>query len=84
MQRTLGRIVAFVMAFLATSAAAQPASDEQQLRDIQQGLAQAWLQKDRANIETVLGREWSVGQVGGSLLTRATVLGPFFEGVQPR
>jgi len=48
LHRTLSLIVAFFMAFHATSAAAQPASDEQQLRDIQQGLAQAWLQKDRA------------------------------------
>jgi hypothetical protein len=77
MLRTLGLIVAC----LATSAAAQPASDEQQLRGIQQGLARAWLQKDRAYIETVLGPEWSVTQADGSLLTRATVLGPFFDGV---
>jgi hypothetical protein len=77
MLRTLGLIVAF----LATSAAAQPASDEQQLRDTQQGLARAWLQKDRAYIETVLGPEWSVTQADGTLLTPATVLGPFFDGV---
>src|SRR5437762_8236739 len=58
MIRTLG----LIGAFLATSAATQPASDEQQLRDIQQGLARAWMQKDRAYIETVLGPEWSVTQ----------------------
>lgn len=73
--------LSLIVAFLATSAAAQPASDEQQLRDIQQGLARAWLQKDRTYIESVLGPEWSVTQADGTLLTRASVLGPFFDGV---
>jgi hypothetical protein len=81
MLRTLGLIVVFLVAFLASSPAAQAANDEQQLRDIQQGLARAWLQKDRAYIETVLAPEWSVTQADGSLLTRTTALGPFFDGV---
>jgi hypothetical protein len=70
MHRTLGLIVALFATLLAAAAAAQPASDEQQLRDIQQGLARAWLQKDRAYIETVFAPEWSVTQADGSLLTR--------------
>ena len=66
MQRTLGLIVAFVMAFLAPSAATQAASDEQQLRDIQQGLARAaegpGLRRDGARAGV------SVTQADGSLL----------------
>jgi uncharacterized protein (TIGR02246 family) len=60
----------------------QPASDEQQLRDIQRRLARAWLQRDRAFIETVLAPEWSVTQADGHVLTRAEVLGPFFDGLR--
>jgi uncharacterized protein DUF4440 len=66
---------------LSTPGAAQTGDDEQQLRDIQQRLARAWLQKDRAFIERVLAPEWSVTQPDGQVLTRAMVLGPFFESV---
>ncbi len=58
------------------------ANDEQQLRDIQQRLARAWLQHDRAFIESVLAPEWSVTQPDGQVLTRATVLGTFFDGLK--
>ena len=63
-------------------AAETPAPDERQLREIQQRLARAWLQKDRAYLESVLATEWSVTQPDGRILTRAAVLGPFFDGVQ--
>ena len=43
----------------------QSVNDEQELRDIQQGLARAWRQRDRAFIETVLASEWSVTQPDG-------------------
>ena len=60
---------------------AQGTDEEQQLRDIQQALARAWLQKDRAYIEGVLASEWTVTQPDGQVLTRATVLGSFFDSV---
>jgi hypothetical protein len=66
---------------LPTEAAAPLVSDEQQLRDIEADLARAWLHKDRAYIENVLAPVWSVTQPDGQMLTRATVLGPFFDGV---
>jgi len=62
-------------------AGAQPSNDERQLHDIQQQLARAWSQKDRAYIEGVLAPEWSVTQPDGQVLARATVLGPFFDAV---
>jgi ketosteroid isomerase-like protein len=56
-------------------------SDEQALRDIEQGIARAWMQKDRAFIESVLAVEWSVTQADGTMLTRQTVLATFFDAV---
>jgi uncharacterized protein (TIGR02246 family) len=63
-------------------AVAQPTNDEQQLRDIQQRLARAWVQRDRASIESVLAPEWSVTQPDGQVLTRSEVLGTFFDSVK--
>src|SRR5713226_10708663 len=66
---------------LSTPAGAQPSNDERQLQDIQQQLARAWSKKDRAYIESVLAPQWSVTQPDGQVLTRATVLGTFFDSV---
>lgn len=59
-------------------------TDEQQLQDIQQRLAQAWVQRDRAFIESVLAPEWSVTQPDGQVLSRTAVLGTFFDSVKLR
>jgi ketosteroid isomerase-like protein len=56
--------------------------DEQQLRDIQQRLARAWVERDHKFIEGVLAPEWSVTQPDGQVLTRATVVGPMFDTVR--
>lgn len=61
--------------------AASPSGDEQELRDIEQGIARAWLQRDRAFLETVLAPEWTVTQADGTMLTRNIVLGEFFDAV---
>jgi hypothetical protein len=53
--------------------------DERELLDIQQQLARAWVERDRAFIERVLAPEWSVTQADGSILTRANVLRSAFE-----
>jgi ketosteroid isomerase-like protein len=53
--------------------------DERQLRDIQQQLARAWVEHDRAVIERILAPEWSVTQANGSLLSRAALLRTAFE-----
>jgi hypothetical protein len=53
--------------------------DEFQLRDIQQQLARAWVERDRAFIERILAPEWSVTQANGSILSRANVLRSAFE-----
>jgi Domain of unknown function (DUF4440) len=53
--------------------------DDYQLRDIQQQLARAWVERDRAFIERILAPEWSVTQANGSILSRANVLRSAFE-----
>jgi ketosteroid isomerase-like protein len=53
--------------------------DEQQLRDIQQQLARAWVQRDRDFIERVLAPEWKVTQANGSVLARTDVLRSAFD-----
>jgi len=55
--------------------------DEQDLRDIVQGIARAWLHRDRAFLELVLAPEWTVTQADGTTITRSTVLGEFFDAV---
>ena len=52
----------------------QRSEDEKQLLMIQQQLARAWVEQDRAFIERVLAPEWSVTQADGTIRSRATVL----------
>jgi hypothetical protein len=52
----------------------QSSADEKQLLMIQQQLARAWVERDRAFIERVLAPEWSVTQADGTIRSRAAVL----------
>jgi hypothetical protein len=66
----------------ASSVTAPAASrDERNLRDVEQGVARAWLRRDRAFLERVLAPEWTVTQADGTILTRSAVLGEFFDAV---
>jgi hypothetical protein len=53
--------------------------DEHQLRDIQQQLARAWVERDHAFIERILAPEWSVTQANSTILSRANLLRGAFE-----
>jgi hypothetical protein len=66
----------------ASSLTARPSPDEQHLLDIEQGLARAWLERDRAFLERVLAPGWTVTQPDGTILDRSTVLGEFFDAVR--
>jgi ketosteroid isomerase-like protein len=44
------------------------------LRDIEEGLALAWVEGNRAFIEEVLADDWAVTDLTGRVLTRAEVL----------
>src|SRR5947207_2529787 len=63
-------------------AGADATSDEQQLREIQQGLARAWVQRDRGFIEGVIAPEWTSIQPDGRVLTRLALVGPYFAAVR--
>ena len=56
------------------SGSSQSSADEKQLLMIQQQLARAWVERDRAFIERVLAPEWSVTQGDGTIRSRAAVL----------
>jgi hypothetical protein len=66
----------------ASSFTTRTSPDEQELRDIEQGLARAWLNRDRAFLERVLAPGWSVTQPDGTMLDRKAVLGEFFDAVR--
>jgi hypothetical protein len=66
----------------ASSLTVRTSPDEQELRDIEQGLARAWLNRDRAFLERVLAPGWSVTQPDGTMLDRNAVLGEFFDAVR--
>src|SRR5947207_15245886 len=70
-------LVSVAAILLGAIATAQP-DDERRLKDIEQQLARAWSQHDRAFIESVLAPEWNVTQANGEVLSRAVVVGTFF------
>lgn len=79
----LGRQLVLLVGLLCVPMLALAAADdEQQLRDIQQRLARAWVERNHKFIESVLAPEWSVTQADGQVLTRATVLGQMFDRVR--
>src|SRR5215216_4623673 len=51
----------------------------QELTDIQQQLAKAWMAGDRAAIERIIAPDWSVTGTDGRVSTRADVLRDVFE-----
>ena len=53
--------------------------DEHELRALEQQLARAWATRDRATIERVLARDWSVTTPDGATVSRAAVLGATFD-----
>jgi hypothetical protein len=81
MTRSNMLLVSVAASLFAATATAQSADDERRLKDIEQQLARAWSQHDRAFIESVLAPEWSVTQANGEVLSRALVLGTFFDAV---
>ncbi len=72
-----GSAAAFVLAL----AAIQPGGADavSQLTDIQQQLARAWVAGDRAAIERMIARDWTVTGPDGQVSTRADVLRDVFE-----
>jgi hypothetical protein len=57
------------------------ANDSQQLEEIQNQLAQAWIKHDRSTIERILAPEWMVTHTDGRMSTKEEVLRDFDTGV---
>lgn len=64
---------------MAKSQQKQRSSAKDDLIRIEQTLARAWPDKDRAAIEKILAPEWSVTDASGHVLSRDTVLRDYFE-----
>ena len=54
-------------------------TDIQQLKRIQQQLAEAWVARDRDTIERLVAPDWIVTHVAGQRLTRSDVLRDMLE-----
>ena len=54
------------------------------LRGIEERLAAAWIEGDRASIEQILADDWSVTDLTGRVLTKAEVLKEAFEAKERR
>lgn len=58
-------------------AAAQAASVD--FAQIEQQLARAWVESDRATIDRIIASDWTTTAITGQLLTRAEVMADFFR-----
>lgn len=68
---------------LAPVASGQPA-DTQAILDIEQRLAQAWVDRDRKAIDAILADEWSVTDASGRVLTKQQVMQESFGSTERR
>jgi uncharacterized protein (TIGR02246 family) len=68
-----------LVAVAALAAMAQNRSPVDELVQLQQRLMRAWIDGDRAYVESVLASDWTTTDVSGQVLTRATVLREVFE-----
>ena len=65
--------------FVTVAEQKQRSSAAHDLIRIEQTLARAWPDGDRASIEKILAPEWSVTDASGHVLSRDTVLRAYFE-----
>jgi uncharacterized protein (TIGR02246 family) len=72
-----------LLATLAAVASGQPA-DTQAILDIEQRLAQAWVDRDRKAIESILADDWSVTDASGRVLTKPQVMQESFGSTERR
>jgi hypothetical protein len=65
--------------FVTVARQKQRSSPEDELIRLEQTLARAWVERDRASIEKILAPEWSVTDGSGQVLSRETVLRDAFD-----
>src|SRR5688572_29478196 len=78
---TIALILAGVMTSIGQSQATKPARGNtfEELRAIEQRLAEAWVKGDREYINRVLADDWSVTDAGGRILNKRQVMQEAFE-----
>jgi ketosteroid isomerase-like protein len=81
--RTLAITCGVVVALTARSFG-QCSSDAETIASIEQGLAKAWLTRDRAAIDAVLAPEWSVTDAAGQVLSKDQVMQETFGSSERR
>jgi len=79
MKLTVGLIVLVTVALLGTTAAGQNATDAETLAAIEQQLAKAWVNGDRAAVDAILAPDWSVTDAAGRVLTKDQVIRETFD-----
>lgn len=63
----------------AAAAMGQPPSPVVELEQIQQRLMKAWMDRDRAYVESVIAPDWITTDTAGRVLTRAQVFAEMFD-----
>jgi uncharacterized protein (TIGR02246 family) len=87
-RRRLARLpvvaLALALSSASTCAPGRQAGDEATFRELEQRLADAWVQGDRRFIEGLLADDWSVTDGAGRILTRQQVLEETFGSADRR
>jgi ketosteroid isomerase-like protein len=69
----------FIPMYVTVAQQKQRSSPENELIRIEQTLAKAWVDRDRASIEKILAPEWSVTDGRGQVLSRDAVMRDAFD-----
>jgi ketosteroid isomerase-like protein len=81
---TLAALVSLVWPWLmvaqASSSPAAAQVSEVEFVRIEQELARAWVQGDRATIDRIVAEDWTTTDIAGRVRTRAEVMGEMFRG----
>jgi uncharacterized protein (TIGR02246 family) len=72
-------MVPLILLLASAAAIGQPASPVAELEEIQQRLMRAWVEHDRAYVETVIAPDWITTDTSGRVLTRAQVFAEMFD-----
>jgi ketosteroid isomerase-like protein len=71
--------MACILLFAAVLAAIQVVPPSEELAQIQQRLMRAWVERDRAYIDSVLAADWTTTDPSGHVLTKADIMRQAFE-----
>jgi len=84
MKRSIGALLFALAAVLGLDGFEQGSRDVEIISDIEQQLAKAWVNRDRATIDAILAPDWSVTDVAGRVLTKQQVMQESFDSADRR